>query len=68
MAVAYVNAHQITLRGNNMVIKNADLIGDGNSYNGKVNQILTLSKGGKKLSVINPGNEYIKSFDGIVTK
>jgi hypothetical protein len=68
MAVAYVNARQITLKGNKLVIKNADLIGDGNSYNGKVNQTLTLYKGGKKLSVTNPGNEYIKSFDGIFTK
>lgn len=68
MAVAYINARQTTAKGNKLIIKNVVLIGDGNSYHGKVNQVLTLSNKRNRLSVTNPKNEYIKSFDGIFTK
>ncbi|MFT8318815.1 MAG: hypothetical protein ABF651_11185 [Sporolactobacillus sp.] len=67
-AVAYVNASQATIKGNKLIMKNAALVSDGNYDQGKVNQVLTLSNSGKKLSVTDPKNGYINSFHGSFAK
>ncbi|MFT8363140.1 MAG: hypothetical protein ABF586_07725 [Sporolactobacillus sp.] len=67
-AVAYVRANKVTIKKNKLIIKNATLIGDGNSTHGKVSQVLTLSKHGHELIVSNPHNSYIKSFHGHFSK
>jgi hypothetical protein len=67
-AIAYVSAKQTKIKGNELMIKNASLIGDGNYDYGKINQVLALKKGGKKLSVSMSQNNMIHDFHGAFHK